>query len=256
MLVGRANQESVLQTFYDMHPYPSYPFAARPRFQEGIWANPRFHLHRAGLKAGSRPLKVLIGGAGAILPAVIGSWLCPNDVLIVNDLSARSLRRAKFAMRWRHLFQNRWFVEPLQATLQRFPHNFLDHADLFGVLHHMSHPEDVLVPLFDCLKPGATVRVMVYHHHGRELVRRVRDRVAPFSPFEPRDIMKARARVRALADDKDWQSFFAAIGPAWKVSDADFVDRFMHPLERYFSIVQWLGIFREVGFHLTAVMDR
>lgn len=246
--------QSEVQRFYECHPYPDYPFAASPRFQAGVWANPRF---ARWLAVGApKRLRVFIAGAGAILPAVIGNWLLPRDELIVNDLSARSLRRAKFAMKVRHLASNLWLCEDLERSLKRFSVGSMDHIDFFGVLHHLDDPKKILSLATQKLATDGTMRVMVYHRWGRVLPSEVRSLLKDLSPFSKADVREARLRVIGLSRVTPWEDFFRAIGTRWQHSDADFVDRFMHPHEVHWEISKWGRVFESLGLEVVSLMDR
>src|SRR5206468_3870392 len=91
-------------------PYPRYPLLAKPRWQDGHLAATAFAaaLARAagvrpavdratGAAGGRERIDVLIGGAGEILPYVIRKWEPRRHRVVALDLSATSLRRA----RWR-----------------------------------------------------------------------------------------------------------------------------------------------------------
>lgn len=71
-----------------------------------------------------------------------------------------------------------------------------DHIASSGVLHHLADPEAGWAALVAALKPGGTMRVMLYSRYARMQVRAARARIADLidQPVSPALVRQARAR--------------------------------------------------------------
>jgi SAM-dependent methyltransferase len=83
------------------------------------------------------------------------------------DLSAKSLAIARQRADLYHLQDRIRFIQGDAENLPKFVSaKQYDLIYSFGVIHHTPHPERVIEQLRGYLKPGGTVKFMVYHRHS------------------------------------------------------------------------------------------
>lgn len=155
---------------YERHPYPGHvPFLALPLPTAELTFDP---------VVPGTPARILVAGCGTFEPLVVARSN-PRATVVAVDLSARSLR----LLRWRvWLARVLWTVLPHRLVQQLIGRGLgavqalqgdLNDAELFapgafdaivctGVLHHCADPGRVLDNLACWLKPGGSLRVMVY----------------------------------------------------------------------------------------------
>ena len=170
--------DHVLKSFYEKFCYPGYPLWLPLRLQDGFFGTSVFANWLTGVSHNSSPIlgktrlvKVLNLGCGDTAPLITSALEPGHHKLFFVDLSHASLRRAKqrLAMHlpWR-LKNSKFLCEDLHNLQWK---NEFSHIDCYGVLHHCSDPLESFVKLASLLKPGGTLRLMVYNPKRRVWLR-------------------------------------------------------------------------------------
>lgn len=255
--VGASIAQAV-RALYELRPYPHYPLLAKARWQEGYLGSAYFAQALYGDRTGLPAASILIGGAGEMLPYIFRRWHARSLSLINVDLSARSLRRA----RWR-LGLDPGGSQLVQADLDSWlaccPAGTLGHADLFGVLHHVANPTAMLSSLARCLAPDATARIMVYNTPARSWIE---DCAAIFrllglnasSGYAVRCAQELLAAIAALLPRV--QERLQAMGPSLCQHPSRFADAFLHPRVVQTGISAWWHSLKSSGFQIVGLFDR
>lgn len=267
-MTGKADSagQSIVQrvrALYEAHPYPKYPLLAKPRWREGFLTHSRFAQALAGF-APSKPAtsgeraQVLIGGSGEILPYIIRRWEPRDNAVVSLDLSARSLRRA----RWRLLTSTKptSFVRgDLDAYLAAQAPARLAHVDAFGVLHHMRDPGETLRLIARGLVPGGTVRLMVYNAGPRRWIHHLQRAFAllDLEACDGSDLKVARRiLLTAVKGSPALAARLAQVGMATIASDARLADLLLHPREARLDVTWWLRAIGDAGLKIVGLLDR
>jgi 2-polyprenyl-3-methyl-5-hydroxy-6-metoxy-1,4-benzoquinol methylase len=82
------------------------------------------------------------------------------------DLSDRSLEIARRRAEVYGLPSIRFVQANVEELGTVLPERGYDLVYSFGVIHHTPHPDVALGQLVACLKPGGTLKIMVYHRHA------------------------------------------------------------------------------------------
>ena len=253
-----------VREMYELFPYPNYPLFAKPRWQEGYLASSTFSsaLRDSDLnqldqsRALPTPKEIIIGGAGEILPAVMAQWDGGKNIEAV-DFSSRSLRRAKI----RGLMS----FQPCRYVLSEFEgymssqKKALRHVDVYGVLHHLANPTEVVEGLSRALLPGSTLRVMVYNSQARNWIHEVQAilRLTGLNPYKHCDLKLAKKIVEdIMLMTPVLRNFRSAMGNSTFSNHARFLDTFFHPREARLQWGQWQRAFENSGFKLLGLFDR
>jgi SAM-dependent methyltransferase len=260
---------SAVRTLYEAYPYPRYPLLATPRWQDGYLTHSNFAstlvsdlygtsgtaLLTSGVK---KSATVLIGGGGEILPYVIRKWEPARHKVISVDLSASSLRRA----RWRCLWDPRR-TKFARADLDQYlriqtPHTF-SHIDVYGVLHHMPNPSETLQLISSRLIHGGTIRVMVYNGEARTWIHHLQRMFAllGIDRLSADDIRVAKELLAlAAAASPSLAARLNQLGVETLNNNARFADTFLHPRETRLSVSAWLDAISKADLHIVGLLDR
>lgn len=250
-----------VRSLYEAFPYPHYPLLAKPRWQEGYAASAAFARALLG-HPGERPTKpserlVLIGGSGEILPYVVRRWEARGRGLACLDLSATSLRRARFRLGLRAAGMR--FVRGDLALVLAQEDRLYEHMDFYGVLHHMGDPSAALRLAARRLAPGGTMRVMVYNSKARAWIhelQRVFARLG-YDHLVSSDVRDARRFLLAIAGVLPrLAARLKQMGDATLRNDARFVDTFLHAREARLSLTHWQSTIDAAGLQTYALFDR
>ena len=266
-----------VRRLYERYPYPNYPLLAKPRWREGYLSHSRFAArlaldlvatqHARGSASHSPMRHVVIGGAGDMLPYVIHAWESlrpgPSAHLTCVDLSARSLQRAKLriASRWRLPGGARvqFKTAELVAFLAAAGEASIDHLDLYGVLHHLPSPRAALAAAAHALRPGGTMRLMVYNSTARNWIHhlaRALQMLGLSAEREP-DLAAARALVKVAAQHLPAiGERLAQMGSATLANPSRFADTFLHPRAARLDIEAWFSAFSAAGLQPVGLFDR
>ena len=114
------------------------------------------HFARFSSSAGLRVLEIGVG-----MGADYEQWLKVGADATGVDLSANSLARAQARCKRSGLKPD---LRLADAENLPFPNGTFDVVYSYGVMHHSPDTERCLHEAWRILKPGATVRIMLYHH--------------------------------------------------------------------------------------------
>lgn len=269
-----------VRALYESYPYPHYPLLARPRWQEGYLAHSRFSARLAadlGWRVGmsltaedggiTAAATVLVGGSGEILPYILHRWESPRCRVVCVDLSSRSLWRARARLSMdRNLGRNllcwgrrRFWRGDLEAYLLRSPAGSLAHIDAYGVVHHMPNPSRTLAAMGRALKPGGTLRLMVYNAPARRWIHHLQRFFADLGLDAMRrsDLAVARRLLQAAsAAAPALAERLRAMGPEVLSNSARFADTFLHPREATLGIEHWFKASTAAGLVPVGLFDR
>ncbi len=272
---------AAVTALYERHPYPCYPLLAKPHWQDGYLAHSGFsqrllldqlqtklwpsRLPSAAPAGGVMPARVLIAGAGEILPYVIRKWEPSGYTVVGVDLSRRSLLRA----RWRTPLAQPWTKRPvvlLQADLAEYlapsgtdQAGQFRHIDAYGVIHHMPNPAAALCGIAAHLEPGGTLRMMVYNTPARRWIHQLQRAFAllQLSPLAAGDIATAQTLLSAAAAaSPSLHLRLGQVGQQTMTNAARFCDLFLHPREARTDVAAWFARLDQAGLRVMGLFDR
>ncbi|MEI8027603.1 MAG: class I SAM-dependent methyltransferase [Pseudomonadota bacterium] len=245
-----------LKSFYTRHPYPRYPLVGRPIWENGIMTAP-FYVRKVAHPEEDMPkqARVLVMGCGEVLPYVLSKW-DQNSIFDFVDISQRSLSRAKWRIGIRK-DRLKFHCSDIDSFLKAQPSYTYEHIDSIGVLHHLANPSDTLTQLVRVLKPGGTLRLMVYNSHARAWIRHFQKifKLLGFSPFKKRDIEQSTILVRStigILGRRDWAF---ALKPIFK-NPTRFADTFLNVREANLSMEWWMTRIAASGLEIISLLDR
>ncbi|MEZ5977430.1 MAG: methyltransferase domain-containing protein [Planctomycetota bacterium] len=242
---------SAVRDFYEQYPYPP----GAPTLRCG--SDARLVLASGRLsRDGTAPIQVLDAGCGRAL-GLIGEASVQRDVRFLGvDVNRRALEEARAEVARRKL-DNVRLAEVDLMTLDglEVPDGGFDVVRSSGVVHHLVDPARGLAGLARVLAPHGVIDLMVYGRQGREPIHRVARIVAAAVDDElplAERVAHARALCRALVDRDDADCPFAS---ALRAPDAEFVDRYLHPNERAYTIVELIELAGSAGLVPLAFKD-
>ena len=250
------NINQSLAYFYTRHPYPKYPLIARPLWQHGVMAAPAYNWKVAhpGLDF-PESCSVAILGCGEVLPYILKKWDKKSHFDAV-DISKRSINRARFRL---GPFRSTtdFHVDDVDHFLVSSPSGIYQHVDSYGVFHHLANPKQTLAETARVLKPGGTIRLMVYNRHARQWIRHFQKifQLLKFSPFNKRSLEQASLIVRSalfILGRRDWAF---ALKPTFR-NPTRFADTFMHVREAQLDISWWFREFKNQKLEIVSLLDR
>lgn len=176
---------------YEQNPYPRW---------NSLGYNTPTHYGRAleaqlaGFKAPETfnmgTLKVLVAGCGTGQHALKVARYFRNVEVTAVDLSQRALAYAKRMARHYQIDNIRFYCGDLLAIDQL--EDTFDVIECSGVLHHMAQPEQGLQALLTRLKPDGVMKIGLYSHEARSVIRRIR------SFIEQHDMPKDAEHIRQI----------------------------------------------------------
>jgi SAM-dependent methyltransferase len=247
---------------YEAFPYPAYPLFLPLRGQEAYASHSRFaarllaqHGRAAAVDRDPEP-PVLLAGCGDVFPYLAACWEPRRHRLIAMDLSARSLRRA----RWRCLPRLRpmeWLRADLGDGDSPLPRG-LAHVDAYGVLHHLARPDAALARIGRALAPGGTARIMVYNSAARGWIRHLQKAFAALGldGTEAADRRAARMLLEAVAEASPVLKERLAAMRETLSHPARLVDTFFHAREVRRGAGDWLRALAAAGLAPLGLYDR
>ena len=260
---------SAVRSLYEAYPYPRYPLLATPRWQDGYLTHSKFASTLVSDLYGTSgtalipsdvktSATVLIGGGGEILPYVIRKWEPARHKVISVDLSASSLRRARWRCLWdprRTKFARADLDQYLQAQTPRT----FSHIDVYGVLHHMPNPSETLQLISSRLVHGGTIRLMVYNGEARTWIHHLQRMFAllGIDRLSSDDIRHAKELLAlAVAASPSLADRINQLGANTINNNARFADTFLHPRETRLSVSAWLDAISNADLHIVGLLDR
>ena len=226
-------QGEAVRSFYEKYPYPT---SRTPMLRIGFDARVVCSLGHLARPQGLRR-QILDAGCGRGVGLVTAGTLHPEASVLGVDLCQASLEDARSEIQGRKLTNTR-VQEVDLMTLEGLdvPDGGFHVIYSSGVLHHLSDPLAGLKNLAGVLAPSGVIVFMVYGAIGRRHVKRVSSALAAW--IEPglelsMQLGQARLFVEALAEDSNPDCPWAE---AATMPDAEFVDRYLHPLETDYDV--------------------
>jgi len=210
--------------------------------------------------------RIALVGCGTDEPVLMRA-LHPRTPIDAFDLSPRSLaiaeskerllRMTKALKRDAFSGKTRYLAGDATTLLADALATSYTHVQCFGVLHHQPEPRRLFDAMVDSLRPGGTLRLMIYAHRGRRLERRIQSRydhlwntptpaatAAPATPAAPATrrstTLPLASRAKLLLEHTRlhaWQTFQYVAGHGGAslrfrylgTSRATIADALMHP---------------------------
>jgi 2-polyprenyl-3-methyl-5-hydroxy-6-metoxy-1,4-benzoquinol methylase len=191
-----------------------------------------------------------------------------NGALVTSvDLSEKSLELAKQRLRVYGLQDQVKFYRGNAEELTRFvPIEPYDLVYSFGVIHHTPHPERVLEQVRQYVRPGTTVKVMVYHRRswkvlwillgeGRGRFWKLRELVARNSEAQtgcPITYTYTREEARELLERHGLEARAIEIDHIFPYRIKDYVQyRYVRePYFRWMPAIMFRALEKHLGWHL------
>lgn len=198
--------------------------------------------------------RVLVAGGGtgdAVL--YLAEQLRNTDAeLTYIDVSRESMRVAQQRADVCGLANIQW----LHGSLLDLPGMELppfDYINCSGVLHHLEDPAAGMRALRSVLKERGAIALMLYGKYGRtavyqiqELMRLLNSRVEDLSE----QISNTRRAIDALPQSH-WYHVAQQAGIRMQLDDdADYLDTFLHTIDRAYSVPELYGLLDSAGLHL------
>lgn len=237
-----------VRALYDAYPYPAGPPALRVDYDVRQVLS-RLRVSRADTGSAGRPLRVLDAGCGRGVGLLGEASVQPDIEYLGIDLNTRALAEVEREADTRGLHNVRTAEIDL-ATLDglEVPDGGFDVIRSSGVIHHLDDPAAALERLASvALAPHGAISLMVYARRGRAAIQRVAGAVqAAIDPALPLDrrIALARDLCRAVADPTSTDCPFA---DATRCGDVEFVDRYLHPRERSYDVIELVEMITDAG---------
>lgn len=242
-------------SFYNLFPYPNYPLWLPLNWKQAYLNRAGFSWSLANYRPSKQTTRILIAGCGDT-SAYIHRKLEPSShVLDACDLSKRNLSRSKIRLLMSTRKVN-WICENILNFSNQTQH--YDHIECIGVLHHMHSPKQGLQSLSGGLKPGATMRLMVYNPQAREWIWQVRKifQHLNIDPFYRADLKLAKLLLLKIQTYlKNFPAQYQTIKNSLS-NDSSFVDRFLHPIETRIDFRKWIENFEASELELLGIFDR
>ncbi|MBI5719200.1 MAG: methyltransferase domain-containing protein [Burkholderiales bacterium] len=198
-----------------------------------------------------RPLSILAAGCGTVQAAYLAHTNRDSEVIGV-DLSEASLAHERFLQERHGLANLRLFRGDLREVHElgrRF-----DCIVCSGVLHHLADPDAGLRALAGVLAPQGAMTLMLYGATARTGVYMLQDALRRLRvPQSAEGVAFARRLVEQLPDDHFARWYLR--GAAELRDDAAFVDTFLHPQDRAYTVPQVLDFLERNGLAFGGWVD-
>ena len=227
---------------YDRFPYPDT--------HGGLRADAFLEVLLAGVERAGRggPLRVLDAGCGTgsgILPV---ASLYPEAQIVAADVSPGALASAHVEAK-RLGVANVRFVEVDLLDAEALPRAAAGYDVIYasGVLHHLSDPAAGLRNLTSLLAPDGILVGMVYNTFGRQPVWRLA-RALDVLWADRTDLDRRVPIARALVESLPPSAATAAPwDDAASLPDNELVDRYLHALDRGYTVPELFSLLHEAG---------
>lgn len=252
---------AAVQGMYEAFPYPDYSLFIPLRWQEAYASGSLFAQGLVRQKLGHDLLnegrkRILIAGCGDVQAAIISRWEPRAHRMVGVDLSGPSLQKAKIRalMMLRPMELKRLNLEDPRADLGEA----YAHIDAYGMLHHLANPAAGLQTLSRALKPGGTMRIMVYNSRARQWMFQI-SRVFALLGLKAYDRADLQESVKLL---QSMQRNLPALqerleGMKGIIQEpARLVDAFFHEREARLGLNYWLKAIHDAGLIPLGLMDR
>ncbi|SMF34115.1 class I SAM-dependent methyltransferase [Pseudobacteriovorax antillogorgiicola] len=248
-----------VKDMYEAYPYPAYPLWVKLRWQEAYQGTAGFTacLAKSPALEHSRYPRILLAGCGETQPYIIRKIEPSKNNIDAVDISSKSIRRARTRLIW-ETKPVHFFNADIDTFLLHHCEEY-DHVDCYGVLHHLANPTKSLELIHQSLKPGGTVRLMVYNLVARSWIYHVK-RALLLLGFDPGLQPHVKAAQEFLKSVSFWVpnlgSKFHDMGTKTFSHPARFVDTFFHAREARIDIRDWFSAVQGCGFRVLGLFDR
>ena len=235
-----------VRELYETFPYPS----GTPTIRLGFDARYLLSLSEQCRPTGGT-IRVLDAGCGRALGLIGAASLQPDVDFLGIDLNRVALKQAGAQVEARGL-KNVRLVESNLEQLEMSDTEF-DIIHSSGVIHHLNDPERALRSLGDRLAPHGVLALMVYGQRDpmQRVAAAVRALTDEAEPLGTR-LSVARQMIMDLSladpDNATWKS-------AHEVDDVEFVDRYLHPCERFYDIDSLFDLIDASGLEFMSWAD-
>lgn len=198
-----------------------------------------------------RPLKLLAAGCGTVQAAYLAYTNRDAEVFGV-DLSEASLAHERHLQDRHGLTNLRLFRGDLRDVHELG--QAFDAIVCSGVLHHLAEPDEGLRALANVLAPGGAMALMLYGATARTGVYMVQDALRRLKVAQDATgVAFARRLVEQLPAQHFVRWYTAAA--AELSHDAAFVDTFLHPQDRAYTVPQVLEFLERNGLAFGGWID-
>ncbi|OQW60153.1 MAG: hypothetical protein A4S17_10610 [Proteobacteria bacterium HN_bin10] len=239
---------TIVAKLYEGHPYPPPILDLSKAISQGNYQVGDPTLWAPLLWPEGRPrqkLKILVAGCGTQQAAWFAFTNRDSDVMGV-DLSEPSLAHHRY-LQEKHALQNLRLFRGDLREVGKIGENF-DLIICTGVLHHMADPDEGARALAGVMVNDGVLVGMVYAAFRRTGVYMMQDL---FRRLEVKPDASGIAFARqVLASLPPWHFAHFHINASQDVkSDAGFVDTFLHPQDRAYTVPQVLALIEGNGLH-------
>jgi len=246
---------------YEAYPYPLRPPGSDEGFLESLSPLENLLVLSSAACAGQldmqAPLRVLVAGGGTgdaalLLADQLRRVGNPGRVTYL-DLSTASRRIAEERASRFGLDNIDFHTGSLLEVGSLLPGPY-DYINCSGVLHHLPDPEEGARALSSVLAPHGVLGAMVYGTMGRIGVYQCQRllRTLGHGLDLPEQVALAR---RVLGDNAPpWLSLNEAMRFTDTLSDAEIVDRYLHPQDRAYTVPQLLGLMEAASLQIVTLV--
>lgn len=238
-----------VRELYEAFPYPSGPPIMRAGFDA------RFLLSLGRLaRSESKPIQVLDAGCSRGVGTLGAATLQPDVQFTGIDLNRVGLAEARSEAERRGL-NNVNFAEVDLMTLDGLtvPAGGFDVIISSGVVHHLSDPAKGMAGLSRVLAPHGILSLMVYAR--RDTIHPIAKAIALLAPRQA-SLVERLQLGRELARDMAAQADCPAMWMAANEADnVEFVDRYLHPNEHHYGLIDIWNLARPAGLRPLAFAD-
>ena len=128
-----------------------------------------------------------------------------------------------------------------------------DYINCSGVLHHLEHPEAGLRALQSVLKDDGALALMLYGKYGRTAVYQIQDlmRLVNSGVTDVTEQIANTQRVLEALPANHWYNLAIRGGIRMQlVDDADYLDTFLHNVDRAYTVPELYGLLDSTGLYL------
>lgn len=251
--------QNEVRELYERFPFPQYPLYVPLRWREAYLSSAFFSASLCEYSPlyTSSSSRVLIAGCGDTQPYIIRKFEPQQIYIDAIDLSMSNIKRA--SKRFLRVPNN---LNLVHSEIDAYLSNRIecyDHVECYGVLHHLANPSRTLEGIYRSLKPGGTLRLMVYNSDSRTWIAECRKVLSLLgcSFDSEKDVKRAQKYLLHLADEIPiLKERLTSLGCKALRKSSIFVDTFLHVREARLSIDYWFDAISCAGFLFKGLFDR
>jgi SAM-dependent methyltransferase len=199
-----------------------------------------------------RPLKILSAGCGTHQAALL-AYHNPDASVLGVDISAASLAHEELLAR-EHGVRNLELKQLDLLEIASLGRQF-DYIACTGVLHHMHDPDAGLRALRHVTAPDGRLYLMLYARAARAGLYLIQDAFRRMGLGQSADdVALARDTFRACRNDHHVVSYVRRSQDELK-NDVAFVDSFMHPRDRAYSVPELMKMLGDSGLKFAGWLE-